>query len=159
MRRLLALAAAIPLAAIPLIAAGTAQADPSAAAAGPATAQINGSGSSWSANAVNPGSTTSRAARACRSSSRTRARPKGGTDFRNYTNDFAVSDIGFQGTDPLTGTNDSACPNINPPSNCRPYVYLPIVAGGTSFPYQIRVGRPPGGQPAPVRPDARQDLH
>ncbi len=78
MRRLFALAAAIPLAAIPLIAAGTAQADPSAAAAGPATAQINGSGSSWVGERRQPGSPTSRAARACRSSSRTRARPRGG---------------------------------------------------------------------------------
>jgi phosphate transport system substrate-binding protein len=139
MRRLLALAAVIPLAVVPLLAAGTSQAAPSTAAAGPATAQINGSGSSWAANAVNAWIYNVQGSQGLQVVFTDSGSAQGRTDFRNYTNDFAVSDIGFQGTDPLTGTNDSACQNVSPPSNCRPYVYLPIVAGGTSFPYQIRV--------------------
>ena len=43
-----------------------------------------------------------------------------------------MSDIGYQGRDPLTGTIDS--------NNGRGFAYLPIVAGGTAFPYQIKVG-------------------
>jgi phosphate transport system substrate-binding protein len=91
--------------------------------------QIEGSGSSWSANAINQwisdvqqdglqvvytpsGSATGR------------------TDFANGVTDFAVSDIGYQGIDKQTGQDDVSS---------RPYAYLPIVAGGTAFPYQIRV--------------------
>ena len=37
---------------------------------------------------------------------------------------------GYQGRDPVTGIDDT--------SQGRPYAYLPIAAGGTSFPYQIR---------------------
>ena len=37
---------------------------------------------------------------------------------------------GYQGFDPATGVSDT--------SHGRPYAYLPIAAGGTSFPYQIR---------------------
>jgi phosphate ABC transporter phosphate-binding protein len=110
-----------------------------AASAHPPTAQISGSGSSWAANAVyqwindvqaggvqvvytDSGSATGR------------------IDFRNDTTDFAVSDIGFQGFDPVKGVQDTNCTDPKTKSTCRPYAYLPIVAGGTSFPYQIRVG-------------------
>jgi ABC-type phosphate transport system substrate-binding protein len=102
---------------------------PTPAGANGAHEQIQGSGSSWSANAVNQwisdvqqdglqvvytpsGSATGR------------------TDFANGVTDFAVSDIGYQGIDRETGQNDVSK---------RPYAYLPIVAGGTAFPYQVRV--------------------
>ena len=49
----------------------------------------------------------------------------GRTDFANKTSDFAVTAEGFQG-----GSDTS---------QGRPYAYLPIAAGGTSFPYQIRL--------------------
>ncbi len=49
---------------------------------------------------------------------------QGRTDFANRTSDFAVTAEGFQG-----GSDTS---------QGRPYAYLPIAAGGTSFPYQIR---------------------
>jgi phosphate transport system substrate-binding protein len=92
-------------------------------------ALIDGSGSSWASNAVDKwisnvnqsgiqvvytadGSATGR------------------QDFALHTTDFAVSDIGYQGQNPVTGTDDI--------SN-RPYAYLPIVAGGTSFPYNLVV--------------------
>ena len=41
-----------------------------------------------------------------------------------------MTSIGYQGVDPVTGVSDT--------SQGRPYAYLPIAAGGTSFPYQIR---------------------
>lgn len=56
---------------------------------------------------------------------------QGRKDFANKTNDFAISEIPYQGTDEF-GNADSA--------GSRAYVYLPIVAGGTAFTYQIRVG-------------------
>src|SRR6201999_4316843 len=45
--------------------------------------------------------------------------------------DFAVTALGYQGVDPVTGVSDT--------SNGRPYAYLPIAAGGTAFPYQLKV--------------------
>ncbi|GAB3865259.1 phosphate ABC transporter substrate-binding protein PstS [Nocardioides maradonensis] len=56
---------------------------------------------------------------------------KGRKDFANDTVDFAISEIPYQGTDPNTGQADR--------SN-RPYAYLPIVAGGTAFTYQLKIG-------------------
>jgi len=53
----------------------------------------------------------------------------GRTDYAQQTIDFAVSDIGYQGREP-TGYIDQ--------SN-RPYAYLPVTGGGTSFPYNIIV--------------------
>jgi phosphate transport system substrate-binding protein len=102
---------------------------PARAGANGSHEQIQGSGSSWSANAINQwisdvqqnglqvvytpsGSATGR------------------TDFANGVTDFAVSDIGYQGIDRETGQDDVSK---------RPYAYLPVVAGGTAFPYQVRV--------------------
>jgi phosphate transport system substrate-binding protein len=101
------------------------------AAAAASHAQIQGSGSSWAYNAVNQwiadvqqsglqvvftstGSATGR------------------RDFANKSSDFAVSDIGYQGVDRLTHAVDTP--------EGRGFGYLPIVAGGTAFPYQIKVG-------------------
>jgi phosphate transport system substrate-binding protein len=56
---------------------------------------------------------------------------KGRKDFSQNTTDFAISEIPYQGTDE-TGQADT--------SNGRPYAYLPIVAGGTAFTYQLKVG-------------------
>ncbi|HEY4751920.1 MAG TPA: phosphate ABC transporter substrate-binding protein PstS [Candidatus Limnocylindrales bacterium] len=55
----------------------------------------------------------------------------GRQDFANYQNDFAISEIPYQGTDEL-GQADT--------SNGRAYAYLPIVAGGTSFTYHLEQG-------------------
>jgi phosphate transport system substrate-binding protein len=93
--------------------------------------RIEGSGSSWAANAVNQW-----IADVYSSGLQVVFSPVGSAqgrkDFAFKTNDFAVSDIGFQGQDPVTGDNDT--------SQGREYAYLPIVAGGTAFPYQIKVG-------------------
>lgn len=56
---------------------------------------------------------------------------KGRRDFALSTNDFAISEIPFQGTDE-DGNADT--------SNGRDFAYLPIVAGGTAFTYQLKIG-------------------
>lgn len=90
--------------------------------------QIEGSGSSWAALAVQQWITDES------SSMQVVYTPSGSaqgrTDFANAQNDFAVSDIGYQGQNPITGGNDA--------SN-RPYAYLPIVGGATAFPYNLVV--------------------
>jgi ABC-type phosphate transport system substrate-binding protein len=104
---------------------------PTTSAAAAPHALIQGSGSSWSANAVNQwvADVQSSGLSVVYTPS---GSAQGRHDFAYKTTDFAVSDIGYQGTDPVTGENDT--------SLGRTYAYLPIVAGGTSFPYQIKVG-------------------
>jgi len=101
------------------------------AGAAPIHTLIEGTGSSWSANAV-----AQWVADVNQQGMEVAYTPTGSAagrrDFSYNTNDFAVSDIPFQGEDPLTHAKDTA--------EGRLYAYLPIVAGGTSFPYQIRVG-------------------
>jgi phosphate ABC transporter phosphate-binding protein len=133
MRRSLALVATLAtLCMAPLAAASSAN-------AAATHSLISGSGSSWAANAVNQwiSDVSSNGLQVVFTAA---GSAQGRTDFRNVTTDFAVSDIGYQGHDPATGDNDTSCTNPSNPSTCRPYAYLPIVAGGTSFPYQIRVG-------------------
>ncbi len=95
------------------------------------TAKIEGSGSSWAANAVNQwiADVTSSGLQVVFTS---QGSAQGRKDFANNTTDFAVSDIGFRGVDPATGDQDT--------NQGRPYAYLPIVAGGTSFPYNLQFG-------------------
>ena len=56
---------------------------------------------------------------------------KGRKDFSQSSTDFAISEIPYQGVDEQ-GNADT--------SNGRPYAYLPIVAGGTAFTYQLKIG-------------------
>ncbi|MCW2817093.1 MAG: phosphate transporter substrate-binding protein PhoT family [Nocardioides sp.] len=56
---------------------------------------------------------------------------KGRKDFSQNTTDFAISEIPYQGQDE-TGQADT--------SNGRDFAYLPLVAGGTAFTYQLKVG-------------------
>ncbi len=56
---------------------------------------------------------------------------KGRKDFSQNSTDFAISEIPYQGVDEQ-GNADT--------SNGRPYAYLPIVAGGTAFTYQLKIG-------------------
>jgi phosphate transport system substrate-binding protein len=56
---------------------------------------------------------------------------KGRKDFSQNSTDFAISEIPYQGTDEQ-GNADS--------SNGREFAYLPIVAGGTAFTYQLKIG-------------------
>jgi ABC-type phosphate transport system substrate-binding protein len=90
--------------------------------------QIEGSGSSWAALAVQQWvSDESSSMQVVYTPS---GSAQGRTDFANGQNDFAVSDIGYQGQNKETGVNDTSK---------RPYAYLPIVGGATSFPYNIVV--------------------
>ena len=102
----------------------------SPAEAAGAHAQIDGSGSSWSSNAVDQwiADASNQGLQIVYTAS---GSAQGRKDFAYKNVDYAVSDIAYQGTDPNTGEVDASA---------RPYAYLPIVAGGTSFPYQIRVG-------------------
>jgi phosphate transport system substrate-binding protein len=94
-------------------------------------ARIEGSGSSWSANAVNQwiADVNAQGLQVVFTGS---GSAQGRKDYALRTTDYGVSDIGYLGTDPVTGASDT--------SNNRPYAYLPIVAGGTSFPYNIVAG-------------------
>lgn len=56
---------------------------------------------------------------------------KGRKDFAQGSTDFAISEIPYQGVDEQ-GNADT--------SNGRDFSYLPIVAGGTAFTYQLKVG-------------------
>jgi phosphate transport system substrate-binding protein len=103
---------------------------PAAASVPVSHALIQGSGSSWSANAVNQWIADVEA-NGLQIVYTANGSAQGRKDFGYRTTDFAVSEIGYQGRDPLTGEQDT--------SQGRAYAYLPIVAGGTSFPYQVRV--------------------
>ncbi|MGX7678000.1 substrate-binding domain-containing protein [Jatrophihabitans sp. DSM 45814] len=98
---------------------------------------IQGTGSSWATNAINVwvAGVTSSGLQVVFTST---GSAQGRKDFGNQTTDFAVSDIGYLGKDPLTGQLDVPC-KLNSQQDCRPYAYLPIVSGGTSFPYHLTV--------------------
>ncbi len=94
------------------------------------TAEITGSGSTWAANAVDKwiANIYTQGVQVVFSPT---GSAQGRQDFALHTVDFAVSDIGYQGYNPVTGTDDTSS---------RPYAYLPVTAGGTAFPYNIVVG-------------------
>ena len=100
-----------------------------AAGAAVAHAEIDGTGSSWAANAVNQWKADVQA-QGLKVGFTSTGSAQGRQDFANGTTDFGVSDIGYQGVDPATGSKDQST---------RPYAYLPIVSGGTSFPYHLTV--------------------
>ncbi len=56
---------------------------------------------------------------------------KGRKDFSQSSTDFAISEIPYQGVDEA-GNADT--------SGGRDFAYLPIVAGGTAFTYQLKIG-------------------
>jgi phosphate transport system substrate-binding protein len=56
---------------------------------------------------------------------------KGRKDFSQNSTDFAISEIPYQGVDEQGNADNS---------NGRAYAYLPIVAGGTAFTYQLKIG-------------------
>ena len=103
---------------------------PGAVAQAAGHALIVGSGSSWSANAVNQWVADVQG-NGLQVVFTPNGSAQGRKDFAYKTTDYGVTDIGYLGTDPVTGDVDS--------SLGRQYAYLPIVAGGTSFPYQVKV--------------------
>jgi phosphate transport system substrate-binding protein len=100
------------------------------ASSGVSLALITGSGSSWAANAVNQwiANVEAQGVQVVFTADGSAA---GRTDYALHTVDFAVSDIGYQGRNAITGSDDEST---------RPYAYLPVTSGGTAFPYNIVVG-------------------
>ena len=135
MKRRILLAAAATALTFAATALGVAQI---AVAAGPSHTKIVGDGSSWAFNAVYQweSDVTATGLQVAFTST---GSAQGRRDFANDTTDFGVTDIGYQGHDPLTGDEDTNCPSSNH-GICRAFAYEPLVAGGTSFPYQIKVG-------------------
>lgn len=103
---------------------------PSAASAAPSYALIQGSGSSWAANAVNQW-VADGDAKGLRVVYTANGAAQGRKDYANKSTDFGVTDSPYRGKDPTTGATDSPLG--------RSYAYLPIVSGGTSFPYHVEV--------------------
>jgi phosphate transport system substrate-binding protein len=99
-----------------------------AAPAGPPVAEILGSGSTWAQNAVDQwiANVQAQGVNVVFDGTGSAA---GRQAFASGTVDFGVSDIGYQGD--IDGQEDTSA---------RPYAYLPVTAGGTSFPYNIVVG-------------------
>ena len=95
---------------------------------------ITGAGSTWSSIAV-----TQWAADVARQGLSVNFQPNGSTAGRvfYYSSqvDFAVSEIPFQ--DNYCDATGTACTNELGFAARRPYVYMPIVAGGTSFMYNL----------------------
>ena len=100
----------------------------SATAGASGTALIQGSGSSWAANAVNQW-VADIGSQGIQVVYNPDGDAQGRRDYANKVSDFSVTSEGFQGIDPLTGVSDT--------SQGRRYAYLPIAAGGTSFPYHV----------------------
>ncbi|MFF7242886.1 phosphate ABC transporter substrate-binding protein PstS [Embleya sp. NPDC008237] len=118
-------ALAVPLLALPT---GTA----SAAATG-----IHGSGSTWSSPATMQWAADV-AARGLAVDYTPNGSTAGRTDFMNHLVDFAVSEIPFQGNyvDRTGAATNELAALAN--SNTK-FKYLPIVAGGTSFMYNLKI--------------------
>ena len=93
-------------------------------------ALIQGSGSSWAANAVNQwvADVNSQGIQVVYTPN---GDAQGRQDFATRTADLSVTSLGYQGVDPVTGVPDT--------SQGRQYAYLPIAAGGTAFPYHITI--------------------
>jgi ABC-type phosphate transport system substrate-binding protein len=106
-------------------------AGPGGASAAPTYALVQGSGSSWAANAVNQWVATV-AASNMRVVYTANGAAQGRKDYANKSTDFGVTDSPYRGKDPTTGATDSPLG--------RSFAYLPVVSGGTSFPYHVEVG-------------------
>jgi phosphate transport system substrate-binding protein len=120
-------ARAFAAAALVLVAASVCTAVVARPAAAVTHAQINGAGSTWAGNALNAW-----IGQVAQNGLRVTFTGTGSAQGRQYfaagTVDYGVSDIGYQGSDPRTGLSDTSS---------RPYAFVPLVAGGTAFPYNI----------------------
>jgi phosphate ABC transporter phosphate-binding protein len=100
------------------------------AQAAAAHAPISGAGSTWSANALDQWIRNVFSNYQWKISFGANGSSAGRQEFRNGTKDFAVSEIPYD----LAGS-DAADPRPT-----RPLAYLPIVAGGTAFMYNLQIG-------------------
>lgn len=93
-------------------------------------AKITGSGSTWSSNAVNQWIRNVKANYGMTVNFTDNGSSQGREQFKNNVVDFAVSEIPY-------GLKEQGVPD-QPPR--RGYAYMPIVAGGTSFMYNLKIG-------------------
>ncbi|MFC0532546.1 phosphate ABC transporter substrate-binding protein PstS [Phytohabitans kaempferiae] len=105
-------------------------APPEAASAAPRRVPINGAGSTWSANAIDNWRRNIQQ-RGVVVSYASSGSTDGRNRYRQGTVDFGVSEIPYEMSDRFAGTD---------PAPSRTYAYMPIVAGGTSFMYNLRIG-------------------
>lgn len=103
---------------------------PSVAAPGKVHAPIVGSGSSWSSNALEAWIRNVWANYDWKISYSSSGSTVGRNDFANGTSDFGVSEIPY-------GIANS---NEGDPRPARKFAYMPIVAGGTAFMYNLTIG-------------------
>ncbi|MFE0648935.1 phosphate ABC transporter substrate-binding protein PstS [Streptomyces sp. NPDC059534] len=101
---------------------------PAARAAG--YTKITGSGSTWSSNAVEQWRRNIGANAGLTVNFTANGSSQGREQFKNGTVDFAVSEIPY-------GLRDGNATDVPPR---RGYAYMPIVAGGTAFMYNLRIG-------------------
>lgn len=111
-----------------IVAASALAGAPSAQAA--SYAQIEGSGSTWSEVIVQQWISDVDAL-GMKVTYNGGGSSQGRKNFSQYVTDFGISEIPYQGVDEF-GNSDTA--------GDREYAYLPIVAGGTAFTYQVKVG-------------------
>jgi phosphate ABC transporter phosphate-binding protein len=90
---------------------------------------VSGSGSTWSANAMDQWRRNVNQY-GMRIDYQASGSSDGRNQFRNGTVDFAVSEIPY-------GLKDG---NVVDPPPTRPFAYMPIVAGGTAFMYNLKIG-------------------
>jgi len=95
-----------------------------------AYAQIEGSGSSWSEVIVQQW-ISDVDAYGMKVTYQGSGSSQGRKDFAANVTDFGISEIPYQGSDEFGNADNS---------NGRAFAYLPIVAGGTAFTYQLRIG-------------------
>lgn len=101
---------------------------PAAQAAG--YTKVTGSGSTWSSNAVEQWRRNIGANIGLTVNFNANGSSQGREQFKNGTVDFAVSEIPY-------GLKDGNATDVPPR---RGYAYMPIVAGGTAFMYNLRIG-------------------
>ena len=118
-----AVAVVVLLATPVLVLAGSAQASSS-------RAPISGSGSTWSANAIAQWTANIRSSSGIEVEYNQVGSSSGRTQFDQSAVDFAVSEIPY-------GLQDGGNREL---VTQRPFAYMPIVAGGTSFMYNLRIG-------------------
>ncbi|GAA1528709.1 phosphate ABC transporter substrate-binding protein PstS [Dactylosporangium maewongense] len=107
-------------------------AQPNPAYAAPIKVQIAGAGSTWSQPALRAwiGNVTQFGLKVSYADT---GSTDGRKQFANGKVDFGISEIPY-------GMPDSATRDIDSPPTGRGYAYMPIVAGGTSFMYNLTIG-------------------
>jgi phosphate ABC transporter phosphate-binding protein len=114
-----------------LAAAGLATGAGSPAVAADSYARISGTGSTWSQNALDQWRTNVATNYGMTVNYSGVGSSAGRRDFISGTVDFAISEIPFQ-SNPEDGSQ--------PETPTTSYAYMPIVAGGTSFMYNLKIG-------------------